>query len=356
VSDELARVDPDLATAPFTWKTLVAISRTEFVPKGLRGKPEAVLACVLTGRELGLGPMEALRSIDMIDGKPSPSGEWMLGRIFEAGHVVQTLHQDDQKVVLRGIRIVEPKEYSMDVTYTIEMARRAGLVSKDNWKKYPEAMLFWRALSMLARQFFPDVLHGVKYLAEELGSDLEPEDVPDLEPEPETHFALADGEWVWPVETDGVDAAQVTHYDAGEEADNRLAPDTEEEEPAAPALSDADQDLEGTPKQKAQAYLDLIDDDSVESAVGLLIDEAIGPKIDDGTRDEIEQRVRVLYGLMERLGLWPEDSLHKSLRWYLNVGSPNPVHWSDLRLKDTMQHFARQSANWAEKALAERPF
>ena len=64
---------PNLATAPFTWKTLHAISRTDFVPKELRGNPAAILACVMYGREWGLGPMESLQLIDMIDGSPSPA-------------------------------------------------------------------------------------------------------------------------------------------------------------------------------------------------------------------------------------------------------------------------------------------
>ena len=47
----------DLASAPLTWKALVRIADTEFVPRALRGNPSAVLACIFTGREVGLEPM-----------------------------------------------------------------------------------------------------------------------------------------------------------------------------------------------------------------------------------------------------------------------------------------------------------
>jgi hypothetical protein len=168
---ELQR-EVDVATAPFTWKTLHAIAGTEFVPKQLRNNPPAILAAILAGRELGMGPMEALRTIDMIDGKPSPSAEWMVGKVFEAGHVIVAVEQTDQSCTVEGIRFSEGVELArMKFTFTLEMAKRAGLVGKSNWKNYPEAMLYWRAVSQLCRQFFPDVLKGLKYLPDELGSE-----------------------------------------------------------------------------------------------------------------------------------------------------------------------------------------
>ena len=46
------------------------IHNTSFVPKALRGDPNSVLACILTGDELGLGPMQSLRMVNVIDGPP----------------------------------------------------------------------------------------------------------------------------------------------------------------------------------------------------------------------------------------------------------------------------------------------
>lgn len=164
--------EPDLSTAAFTWKTLHAIAGTDFVPKALRNNPPAILAAVLAGRELGMGPMEALRTIDMIDGKPSPSSEWMVGRVFDAGHVIVAETQTATECTVTGIRFVDGSEVArMSFTFTLDMAKRAGLANKSNWKNYPEAMLYWRAVAQLCRQFFPDVLRGLKYLPEELGSE-----------------------------------------------------------------------------------------------------------------------------------------------------------------------------------------
>lgn len=193
---------PDLATSAFTWNTLRAISKTEFVPSALRNKPEAILACILTGRELGLGPMESLRTIDMIDGKPSPSSEWMVGKVLDAGHVIVADEQTSESCTVTGIRFRDGAEQArMSFTFTWDMANRVTdkrgkrLTEKSNWRNYPEAMLYWRATSQLCRQFFPDVLRGLKYLPDELGAEWEPPE-PELPDHPTTEVLDDNGEVV----------------------------------------------------------------------------------------------------------------------------------------------------------------
>ena len=51
---------------------------------------------------------------------------------------------------------------------TMEDAKRAGLLGKTSWQRYPEDMLFARALSRGARRFCPDALGGAIYTPEEL--------------------------------------------------------------------------------------------------------------------------------------------------------------------------------------------
>jgi hypothetical protein len=51
MSNELVIAQPDYESL---WKLSQRISNTPFVPTALRGKNEAVLACVLYGAELGL--------------------------------------------------------------------------------------------------------------------------------------------------------------------------------------------------------------------------------------------------------------------------------------------------------------
>lgn len=144
------------------------IARTEFVPSAMRGKPETVLACLAYGAEIGLGPMQSLSSVQVIDGKPTLSPEAMRALVLSAGHRMWIVEQTDTSVTLCGCR--RGTEDVHKVTWTIAQAQTAGLANKDVWKKYPRAMLLARATSELCRAIFPDVVRGLSYTPEEIES------------------------------------------------------------------------------------------------------------------------------------------------------------------------------------------
>ena len=148
------------------------ISNTNFVPKGLRGKPAEIAACILTGREIGVGPMQALAKIHVIDGRPSMSAELMRSLVMAAGHEISYPTYTDDKVTAVGRRGDSAK--TTEVTWTLKDAQRIGVATKDTWKKYPRQMLAARATSELCRLLFPDALGGISYTndeAEELSAE-----------------------------------------------------------------------------------------------------------------------------------------------------------------------------------------
>lgn len=168
-----------LELAPEAWKLASRVAGTEFVPKSLRGKPEAVLACILAGYEAGLSPMTSLRSIHVVDGRPTMSAELMRALVQRAGHEIWLEESTSERAIACGSRA--GSERVSKFTWTMDDARRAGLVGKDNWKKYPRAMLLARASTDLCRALFPDVLAGISHSIEEL-SDGETVDLLDLGP------------------------------------------------------------------------------------------------------------------------------------------------------------------------------
>lgn len=141
------------------------LASTSFVPKDYRGKIPEILACVATGRELGLGDLESLRMIYVVDGKPTLSAEVMTKLARRNGHSIQAEYGEG-RVTVHGKRADNGDE--MTVTWTMSMAKRAGLDGKQNWTKYPESMLWARAVSQLCRMLFPDVLGGVSHTPDEV--------------------------------------------------------------------------------------------------------------------------------------------------------------------------------------------
>lgn len=142
------------------------IANTDFVPKQFRGKPEAVMAALLTGRELGLGPMTALQRIHVIEGKPALDAQGQRALVLAAGHDMWITESTPDRCTVTGRRNGSSHEQS--VTWTLAEARAAGLTNKSNWKSYPRQMLQARATAELARLIAPDALGGVAYTVEEL--------------------------------------------------------------------------------------------------------------------------------------------------------------------------------------------
>ncbi|GAA1962096.1 hypothetical protein [Amycolatopsis minnesotensis] len=145
------------------------IADTPFVPDGMRGNPAAVTAAILTGREMGLGPMTSLQHIHVVKGKPGKSAEIMRGMALAAGHHLRDVEVTDTRVVLEGRR--RDEETWTRVQFTADQARRA----KIDLGGYPEDKLYARATTRLCRRKFADVVGGIALTVDEL----EDSDAPD---------------------------------------------------------------------------------------------------------------------------------------------------------------------------------
>jgi hypothetical protein len=135
-----------------------------FVPPSLLHKPPAVLATLLMGAELGLGPMQSLRAIHNIDGRIALSAEVARALVVAAGHRIDVIESDDRHCKLRGKRA---NGASVEVEWTLSMVERAGLAKRQNWVHYPRQMLQARASSELCRLLFPDALAGLEVAADD---------------------------------------------------------------------------------------------------------------------------------------------------------------------------------------------
>lgn len=154
------------------YKLAEQISKTEFVPGSLRGKPAAILACFMAGRELDLGPMASLQHVAIIDGRPNLSAELQVALARKAGHQIEG-QSTPKEATITGTR--KDTGEVVTVTWTLETALDAGLIDKIEdgkpvkrskqgrplpWELYPQSMLWARAATQLCGMLFSDALIG----------------------------------------------------------------------------------------------------------------------------------------------------------------------------------------------------
>ncbi len=152
--------------------------KTGFLPQGL-GSPEQVIFVIMKGKEMGMGPMQALQHIEVIQGKLCIKPEGMLAQVlkFCPQATIEYLQNDDQACKIRATK----GNISNTFSFTIEDAAKAGLDKKENWKKYTRAMLRSRCVGEMCRSMFPETIQGLSYTPEEIENlsskpDPEPEE------------------------------------------------------------------------------------------------------------------------------------------------------------------------------------
>lgn len=153
-----------------------ALAVSGMLPKAFRQQPGNLLYAVEYADSLGLHPMVAITGIHVIEGKPSASAALISALVRRAGHTLRV--KGDAKQATAQIIRTDDREWTFEVTFTIDDARNAGLLGKDVWKKYPASMLKARAISAVARDACEEALFGVHYTPEELGAVVDQEGNP----------------------------------------------------------------------------------------------------------------------------------------------------------------------------------
>lgn len=136
-------------------------AQSNLLSTALRGKPADVFVTLMAGHELGLPPMASLRGIHVVEGKPVLAAATMVAIVLATGSAeyFQRVAETDDSVTYETKRRGAPAP--VRCTWTMKMAQQAKLTGKDNWSKYPRAMLKARCQAELAREVYPDKLAGV---------------------------------------------------------------------------------------------------------------------------------------------------------------------------------------------------
>lgn len=146
-------------------KLAMALAKTDLVPSQYKNKPMDLFLAMAHGYALGLTVEQSIQDIVVINGKPTVYGDTLLGIVKTQPDFVDIVEEPIvEGDTITGFICTVRRRNQTDVvrTFTLDLARKAGLLNRPIWRQYPERMLQMRARGYAARDAFPDALKGIK--------------------------------------------------------------------------------------------------------------------------------------------------------------------------------------------------
>jgi hypothetical protein len=170
-----------LQTFDDAWRFWQMVAKTDFAPKDFKNKPESCMLAGQHGAELGLGPMQSLQCIAVINGRPTIWGDAALALVQSSSvceFVSEAVEGDGDQMVATCIAKRRGYPAPSAIKFSVADAKKAGLWGKSGpWTQYPKRMLQLRARGFALRDAFPDVLKGLVTAEEAQDYPTQPEPV-----------------------------------------------------------------------------------------------------------------------------------------------------------------------------------
>jgi hypothetical protein len=151
---------------------------------------DQAMSLMLIAQAEGMHPAIAARDYHVIQGRPALKADAMLARFQAVGGKVEWTCYTDAKV---AGKFSHPQGGTIEIEWTVNRAKSAGLATKDNWQKWPRQMLRARCISEGVRTVYPGVTTGM-YTPEEVQDMPAERDMGSaeevVEPDPEGKAAL----------------------------------------------------------------------------------------------------------------------------------------------------------------------
>jgi len=119
---------------------------------------ESMATLMMLCQSEGIHPLQALKRYHIIKGRPSMRADAMQAEFQRAGGKVEWVERSDKKC---EATFTHEQGGSVTVDWTIDMAKKAGLLSNPTWTKYPRQMLTARVISEGVRTVYPAIVTGI---------------------------------------------------------------------------------------------------------------------------------------------------------------------------------------------------
>lgn len=164
MSTALATIDP---TALAAVRDMADIFVRSGFFSNIRSAEQACVK-IMAGQELGIAPFQSMRQIHIWGNGAIQIGYQIIGTKIKQHprYDYQVVETTTERAAIAFYQVAHSGEGWMKLgvsVFTRQDAQAMGLLTKDNWKKGPQIMLFARAMSQGANMFCPDVMGGAIY-------------------------------------------------------------------------------------------------------------------------------------------------------------------------------------------------
>jgi hypothetical protein len=138
------------------------IASSGLAPKQYNNEPRKIAVAITAGAELGLGPMQAIQSLAIINGRPSIYGDGLMALCLSHPDCEDIQEDFDIQTNTATCTVKRRGHKIHSANFSQKDAENAKLWGKSGpWKEYPARMLQMRARGFALRDKFADALRGI---------------------------------------------------------------------------------------------------------------------------------------------------------------------------------------------------
>lgn len=146
-----------------------AYSASTIVPITYQNNASNCFIAIEMAERMGANPFQVMQSLNIIQGRPSWSSQFIIAAINQSGRFRTQLNYkmegSKEKGDLSCIAYATSNDGTLceSIKVTLQMAKEEGWSTKNGskWKTMPELMIRYRAAAFFGRQYCPDLLLGL---------------------------------------------------------------------------------------------------------------------------------------------------------------------------------------------------
>lgn len=144
-------------------------AKSTIVPIQYQNNESNCFIAIEMANRMGANPFQVMQSLNIIQGKPSWSSQFIIAAINQSGRFKTQLNYKmtgslkDRNLSCIAFATANDGTLCESIPVTYDMAKAEGWIDKkgSKWLTMPELMIRYRAASFFGRQFCPDLLLGL---------------------------------------------------------------------------------------------------------------------------------------------------------------------------------------------------